>query len=81
MRFPSMQKISFSGVLHNAKGVKSWVLFYFIVYFFSLIGFRPTQWEEALTEVISPLRDTLPHLSIPTIHGRQTLGAFTAGNR
>ena len=76
-----MQNISFSGVLQNAKGIKSWVLFYFILYFITLVGFRPTQCEEALAGVISPLRDTLPHLSIPTIHGRQTLRAFTAGNR
>ena len=66
MRFPSMQNISFSGVLHSAKVIKSWVLIYFILNFISLIGFRPAQCEEALAGVISPLRDTLPHLSIPT---------------
>ena len=65
MRFPPSQRISFSGVLHDTKGVKSWVLFYVILYFISLIGYRPTQWEEARAGVINPLRDTLPYLSIP----------------
>ena len=81
MRFPPWQKISFSRVLHNTKGVKSLVLFYFILYSISLIGHKPTQWEEARTGVINPLRDTLPYLSIPTIHGKQSLWAFIAGNR